>query len=321
MKLTPEQIQVATAIIAPIGSYIVYKIATRGTRSLIREVLKDNNLLKDETKIKIYPKSITITHYKKIDTDQILKLPKVLEQETGIRYLLKRKNQKIILEKMKLIPKTAGVFKQNIQTGKIEKFSLGDLQHWNGVLVSAISGVGKSELVKALTEKKNTLVYSPKGSEDFPNGQHFSEQAIREINSFIDNYKNIKEETIIVIDEILTFISIVEKIDRNLLDKLSTNLTLNRSSNLKFIIITQKLNRTSKLDLSLLNYKLISDPSVGLYEQSLGIKPKTNMIGLKRGEFVLFNEGQEYIVKNNLSKCRQKELKEKEKNKSITRTK
>ena len=308
---TLEQIQIATAIIAPIGSYLVYRISTMSKRKLIKEVLKDNNLLKDETSINIYPKTIAIKHYKKVDTDQIQKLPKVLEQETGTRYLLERKNQKILLRKMKNIPSKPGVFKQNIQTGKVGKFSLGDLQHWNGVLVSAVSGVGKSELVKALTDNRNTLVYSPKGSEDFSNGQHFSEQAIRDIGAFIDNYKNLKEETIIVIDEILTFIAIVEKVNKNLLDKISTNLTLNRSSNLKFIIITQKLNRTSKLDLSLLNYKIINDPSVALYEQSLGIKPRTSMSGLKRGEFILFNEGQEYIIKNNLTKKRQQELKKK----------
>ena len=101
MEITPEQVQIIMTIMAPIGGYLVYKLATRGTRNLVREVLKDNGLLKDETKIKIFPRSIMITHYKKVDTDHILKLPRILEQEIGSRFLLRRKNQKIILEKIK----------------------------------------------------------------------------------------------------------------------------------------------------------------------------------------------------------------------------
>ena len=309
--MSEVEVQHFTIIIGtviPLLGMLLIKLRKRSKSELIKEILEDNNLLKSETKIIIRMNSIQISRYKKVETDSIRKIPRILEEETGERYLLERKNKVIRLKKMKKIPIQEGVYFQNIETGKIDEFTLDKINNWNGLFIGAESGTGKSELVRKLIEGRNTLVYSPKGSEDFKNGQRFNEQMVRDIDSFVDNFKNIKTETIIVIDEIITFVSLVKQLNKNLLRKMSINFTLNRSSNLKWIIMTQKLNRMGDLDLSLLNYKILNVPSIALYKESLGVVPKTQMANLKKGQFVMMKEGEEFLIQNNISKSRLKEL-------------
>lgn len=278
---------------------LVMAFLKRKRRKLIEEILKDKNFWKEETRIKISSSKITIKNYKKIESENLEDIPKILEEETGERFRLKREANKIMLIKFENPPKRKGVHFLNLENGKYKNFSIGELKNWNGLFVCGESGTGKSVLVKELIKNKNTIIYSPKGNEDFKEGKPFGEEAIKEIRKLIDNYKELKEETILIIDEVISFIALSKQVDKAILKDLSVLFTINRSSNLKIILISQKLNKEADLDISLLNYKIINHKEIGNFKSTLGIsRIKTNIQSLKVGQFLIFTEEGEGIISN-----------------------
>lgn len=289
---------ISVIIIAYIA-FISYQKALK--KRDIREILKDNNLYKETTRINYSKKRIVITNYKKIETENLEKITKILADETGDSYLLKRSSNRITLEKFKQIPKKMGIYSQNTETGILDTFAISKLKNWNGIFVAGESGTGKSELVKALTRGKETIIFSPKGNKDFETGKPFNSEMIEEIQTVIKQYKTLEKETIIIIDEIITFIALVKKINKELLEQMSVNFTLNRDSNLKWILITQKLNKESLLDIGLLNYKIINHREIANFKQTLGITYiRTNIQRLQVGQFLLFDENGEHLIQNNI---------------------
>ena len=290
------------------GGYLVsFHIKKCRFQSLLLEIAEDNNIRKEKTKIKGNIKKCSIIDYKKIPTETLEKIPSVLTDETGKRFVITRRPNKIILEQFPSIPKNEGVYSQNVQNGNIKPFRLEDLKNWNGLMLYGKSGVGKSMIVSALINGKNTKIFSPKGNKDFSRGQRFSIQMLKDIRELVENYENLEVETWIVIDEIITFMALAKKHDKELLELISINLTLNRDSKLKYILITQKMNKDPLLDLGLINYKLINHNEISNFTKTLGISNiKTKIQTLKVGQFLLFSEDGEYLIQNNISKEKSK---------------
>lgn len=285
--------------------YLKIFIRTFSKKRLLTRVLKDNDLYKEEqTKILMMSdKKITILNYKHKPNEVIDKVVNIFEIETGERYFYERKNSKITILKFPEIPKIEGLYKQNVINGHMEKFTIPN--HINGILIAGKTGSGKSVLINKLLTKmqyQDLLIVSPKGNEDFENGVMPTKEVEERLLEIISNsnegfYK--EKRAIIILDELIT---LSKTFSKDTIEKINTSLTICRSQGLNFILATQKLNKASAgIDISLTSIKVLAVDDIANFIESLGInKPKTSVSTLSAGEFLMFLNGEEYLLKNQL---------------------
>lgn len=161
-----------------------------------------------------------------------------------------------------------------------------DLKNVNGIFLMGTSGTGKTTFARHLIENSNNdqvVIFTPK-EEDYQDKNWplmgFEDEHILKLTEIIEKFNKDKEfrkelELFVIIDEFLLLTQIKEA--QKLIEAINKCLAFNRSSKLKFLFISQTLNKSQlgKFNIGLTNTKLINAPDLKNYEDTLGnIEPR-----------------------------------------------
>ncbi len=274
-------------------------IRTYKLRNTVRKTLKDNNILNEDTSIySMTNSSVFVLNAKHSKKERYQEALQIITEIMKEKYYLKRIFNIAIIKKFPGLKKNQkGIFLQSTENGKIEKYKLP--KNSNGLAILAKSGSGKSILANSLILQLNITDYlfvSPKGNEDNELGKYPNE-AESEILEIIEKanrgeYKN-KNTKYIFLDETITLSEIFSK---ETIRKIATSFSICRSQNLKWILMSQKINKNSGIDFSLINQKIINTPDAKNFEDSLGVKITTPLNSLKLGEFLFYDEEEKILI-------------------------
>lgn len=176
-----------------------------------------------------------------------------------------------------------------------------DMKEVNGILMCGVSGSGKTTLVKELIKSSpytKVAIYTPK-EEDYSTVsrergcelKNFEPENIEDLKNEISMFNNDKNhraevDKLVVIDEFLLLTNLNTKDSKVLIEEISKCLAFNRSSRLRFIFITQTLNKAvlNGFNTNICNTLLVNLPELTNY--NLGEIPERLKTRLPIGKFL-----------------------------------
>lgn len=280
-------------------------------KDLLKKTIEDCNLagektsvspywFKDGYKVKNIKHSVLIEKIK----DNVLM---IFNESTGADYNhIEKKRHDLYITRVNYYTEAPGTHVSNLET-YTKKIKGIDLQEVNCLFVSGTSGCGKTTLVKSILKSCSMPIeiYSPKAEEDYPefqNKKEFDEIEILSLTEKIKRFNDDKEyrkqlAELIVIDEFLLLSNI--NFAKGLINELNRCLAFNRSSQLKFIFISQSINKQqlNSFNVSIVNTFLLNLKDIQNYQSSIGeVLPKYRH-SLPRGKFLKksLDDGEEIL--------------------------
>lgn len=278
------------------------------SKKYLRKILNDLSLSAEETKVSalLFKDGFRIHKIKEKSTIEELqnRVVKIFNESTHSQYnMISKSGDNIEIyyrDFYKTSKKAKGFYTTDLNT-YTKPLSTFEMKEVNGLLVCGVSGSGKTTIVKQLIQTSGyskVTIYTPKeedylelSSQKSYELENFEPENIEELKNEISMFNNDKSHRakvnqLIVIDEFLLLTNLNSKDSKLLIDEISKCLAFNRSSRLRFIFITQSLNKAilNGFNTNICNTLLVNLPELTNY--NLGEIPERLKTRLPIGKFL-----------------------------------